>query len=279
MVVHRFVFLGSTHLYKHFLTHHGVRGVIRANVINIGGQNIQKVAQFDNSKGKTYREILDLAKQGKTPISIAFYNKNRNAIVNELLAYLPATSDLHGSFAPQGATFKEANSKYGSRYEGYHVSEDSQTGEKILFPMAKKLPDAKGNEITVADAKDSIVLVKLDIVNGKPTIEYDHDAKKNETLVSLNTSDLTCVAFPTKDGWYKLQNGIFVKSNSSDSNANYLHRADDANWNGFFVYGVVGEVDGGGLRGVLADDWLSHRFGVLAKETGAIAQRLLRLLK
>ena len=239
-----------------------------ANVINIGGQNIQKVAQFDNSKGKTYREILDLAKQGKTPISIAFYNKNRNAIVNELLAYLPATSDLHGSFAPQGATFKEANSKYGSRYEGYHVSEDSQTGEKILFPMAKKLPDAKGNEITVADAKDSIVLVKLDIVNGKPTIEYDHDAKKNETLVSLNTSDLTCVAFPTKDGWYELQNGIFVKSDSSNQNANHLSRADGVNWNGLFA---LGNCDLGYGRGVGADRLPSDRVGVLAKETGAIA--------
>ena len=240
-----------------------------ANVINIGGQNIQKVAQFDNSKGKTYREILDLAKQGKTPISIAFYNKNRNAIVNELLAYLPATSDLHGSFAPQGATFKEANSKYGSRYEGYHVSEDSQTGEKILFPMAKKLPDAKGNEITVADAKDSIVLVKLDIVNGKPTIEYDHDAKKNETLVSLNTSDLTCVAFPTKDGWYELQNGIFVKSDSSNQNANHLSRADGVNWNGLFALGDYGLGDYG--RVVVADHLPSSRVGVLAKETGAIA--------
>jgi len=207
-------------------------------------QNIQRIAPF-NGKGKNYREILDLAKEGKTPISVELYNENRNTIwqrkqrestTERLMNYLPAASDLHGSYAPQGATFKEANRKYGSRYDGYHVSEDSQTKEKILFPLAKKLPDESGREITVGNAKDRIILVRIKFVDGKPTIEYEYDAHRKETRLHLNTSDVSCVKFPTKEGSYEFKNGIFARSD--DSNANNLYRADGVSWNGFFSLGA-----------------------------------------
>ena len=213
--------------------------------------NMQKIAQFD--KGKAYKEILDLAKDGKFPISREFYNKNRQEIIDKFLAYLPCTSDLHGSFAPQGVSFRDANQKYRKRYEGYNVSKDSKTGEKILFPLAKELPDAKGNSVNVLDAKDHIILVKLESINGKPTIEYEHDKNKNETLLSLNSGNILCTPFPTNDGFYELQNNIFVKSDISNPNANYILRADGKNWNGLFAldcdfgYWVLGA----GLRPVL----------------------------
>ncbi len=206
--------------------------------INVGGKNSQKISG-QGKEGKTYREILDLARLGKTPISIEFYNDNKRAVVKELQTCLPMVSDLHGSYAPQGATFREANSRYAGRYDGYHVSEDSKTGERILFPLPKKLPDANGNEVAVADAKDSIILLRLGFSGGKPTIDYSYDAKMNETLVIPNTSDLVCVAFPTIDGWHTLKSGIFVKSGSSDKNANFLYRADYRNWNGLFAIGNI----------------------------------------
>ncbi len=240
---------------------------------SIGGRNLQKIAGR-GSEGKTYREILDLAKQGKIPISLEFYNSNRRAIVKEFSTCLPMVSDLHGSYAPQGATFKEANSGYAGRYEGYHVSEDLKTGERILFPLPKKLPDEKGNEVVVAQAKDSIIMLKLGIAGGKPTIEYSHDAAKNETLVILNTSDLTCVAFPTADGWHTLKGGIFVKSDSSDKNANYLYRANGRNWNGFFALGDYMNpyifIYNWNVR---ADCRPSYPVGLLAKEGGFAAPK------
>ena len=151
---------------------------------------------------------------------------------------MPVALNLHGSYAPKGITFAEANRQHGLRYDGYHVSEDLKTGEKILFPLAEKLPDASGKEIIVADAKDSIILVELNIVNGKPTIKYERNAKKNETLLHLDTTGITCVAFPLHDGWYELKNGIFVKSDGSNPNAIHLLRADSSNWNGFFAMGI-----------------------------------------
>lgn len=231
-------------------------------------QSIQKVAQFDNNKGKNYREILDLLKQGKVPISLEFYNKNRAGIERKLLAYLPAASNLHGSFAPQGVSFEDANKKYGNRYDGYHVSEDPSTGEKILFPLAKKLPDAKGNEVDVPKAKDSIVLVRLDSVDGKPTMEQGHDPKTKETLVQLNTDKIICVPFLTMDGWYELKNGNFEKSDASNPNANYVWRADGVNWNGVFALGNSG-VGNYGDRNLIADHGPSNRLGVLISADGA----------
>jgi len=223
--------------------------------------NMQKIAQFDNNKGKAYMEILDIAKMGKLPISREFYNKNRQEIRDKFFAYLPCASDLHGSFAPQGVSFRDANQKYGSRYEGYNVSEDSKTGEKILFPLAKELPDAKGNAINVLDAQNHVILVKLESINGKPTIEYEHDKNKNETLLSLNSGNILCTSFPTNGGYYELQNNIFVKSDSSNPNANYLYRVDGKNWNGLFALGF-----GYDDRVLVAGHLPSGRLGVLGKE-------------
>ena len=189
-----------------------------------------------------YRGILDLAKQGKIPFSVEFYNKHIGGV---RVFQLPAASNLHGSYAPRGATFGEANAKYGKLYEGYHVSEDYKTRERILFPLAKTLPDAKGNEITVATAKDRIILVKLGIADGKPTIEYEHDAKKRETLIHPMQSEITCVKYPSSYEWYEFKNGEFVESNKKNIEANFLYQANrgendndpGASWNGFFVFG------------------------------------------
>jgi len=209
----------------------------------------QGIPPYDSIGGKKYREILDLAKQGKIPISPEYFN---DKIIDKSRSIMhivpPLASNLHGSCAEAGKTFAEANAKYwskDSRYKGYHVSKDYKTGEKILFPLAKILPDENGNDIIVADAKDRIILVSLNFKDGEPTIEYEHDAKRKETWVLPEMGAITCVPYPDSYGWHEFKNGVFVKSDKANPNANYLYQANrsetdwvpEINWNGFFVFG------------------------------------------
>jgi hypothetical protein len=236
-------------------------------------KSIQKIVQFDNNRGKNYRELLDLLKQGICPISPESYNTDRHKIVRKLLSYLPAASDIHGSYAPQGVSFADANKQYGRRYDGYHVSEDPITREKILFPLAQKLPDAKGNEVDVLNEKDGIILVRLGSAGGKPSIEYEHDSKKNETRVHPNTDEVICVPFITSDGWNELKNGNFEKSDASNPSANYVWRANSMNWNGVFSLDNYYFGNHGG--DLVANHAPSSRLGVL----GIIEDGLAKLLE
>ena len=264
--------------------------------------------QDGNRAGKNYRGNLDTLKQGKVPIPLEFYNRTipgivrdvlayanavpdmsgpcrlqgvsfpeiskecekRYEIAREFLAYLPAASDIHGSYAPQGVSFSEAGKKYGKRYEGYHVSEGPISGEKILFPLPKKLPDAQGNEVNVLEARDRIILLNLDVADG-PSVDYEHNAKKNETLLHLN-GKLTCVPFPASNGWIEMKNGSFEKSDDSNPNAIYLWRANGASWNGIFLLGFDAGYDH--FRSLLANRGPSYLSGVLARDPGATAEQV-----
>jgi|GEM_PF-5305161 len=180
----------------------------------------------------------------------------------DMYRYLPVVSSLHGSYGKFGLTFRESNKDYWPKYDGYHVSDAMNgmnymdgspiyEGEKILFPLPKKLPDAQGKEIIVADAKDHIILANLEVETHSvqtrigpfrisrefrvPTIEYEYNRRKKLTIVHVNENNLKCVPFipyPSDDDYYELKNGSFVKS-PVPLMGFHISRLNE-NWNGFF---------------------------------------------
>ena len=261
-------------------------------IIPINNTAGHKVPQsYGKHQIKAYWAILHrLGKTGETPISLQSYNECKKEFYKDYKGAVsnyakesirgngrpdrqPFALSLHGSYVPLHETFIQANKKYwdeDARYKGYNVSIDMQTGEKVLFRLAEKLRDENGNEIAVADARDHIILTKIYSVNGKSSIAYERDTGRNETWVYPDPNYSTCVTFPTQDGWYELRNGIFVKSNISNPDANYLRRAYDANWNGIFAAGsdAAGYFD---IRNLMALHTPSYGLVMLVQETGAIA--------
>ncbi len=236
-----------------------------SNII-AGRPTIRKVARYEGNEGITHRGILDLAKQGTRLMPLDFYRENRAEIVRGFLDCFPLASDIHGSTAPINKTFREANQTYWPEYEGYHVSRDKRTGERILFPLPKTLPDADGKEISVWDAKNSIVLVRIGNVDGKPAIEYEYDGKKGETLLHLNTSEILCAPAPRTFEHYEWKDGVFVKSDSSNyENAYSMAMHEHKNWNGIAAIGggCIGHCFGIGMNLVFNYD-PSLPLGVLA---------------
>lgn len=226
-------------------------------------ENIQPIAKFSGTRGKNYREILDLLKQGKVLISAETYIGNKKEIFKTFREYLPTVAGIHCSYAPLGVSFSDANKKYGKHYEGYHVSEDAFTGEKILFPLAKKLLGKNGIEVDVFSAVDHIILVRLDSVDGKPAIEYEYSAKGKETRLYLN-ADQSIVRAPVNYHYVELKGGVFTESKSSNPKAYSIWRSKEENWNGI---AILGWCDPMSFQDdvFLINQQPSKRVGVLAK--------------
>ena len=235
-------------------------------------QNVQGIAT--RKAGMNYKEILDLVKQGKAPIGHVLYARSRESLYRKFSAYLPAASNIHGSYASPGVSFSEASKEYGARYRGYHVSEDKKTDEKILFPLAKTLLGPDGKETDVLQAKNCIILMNLVAADGTPANGYEYDKGKNETLITIGKNARQVIThFPSKTGWWVFSESGEFKAPAAgrhpyyDPDASLVVRAEGVNWNGIFFLGAepTGQID----RCLFAYLMPSDRAGVLATKIGA----------
>jgi hypothetical protein len=214
------------------------------SIVTIGGQKVRKIAQSDGDKGHTYGRIMrDFARKGQIPISIEFYNKNSHVI-----PYSPFRSNCHGSYAPQDVSFEAANAQYSEekkRYGDCHVSIDPETGKKVVVRLLRKTvlladaekPKSEWAEVGILQLVNHIISFELGKPGEKPNCEYEYDRKGKADVTTPVPEALMAAPFITKDGVYELKDGVWVKSNLSNPNANTVVRADGVNWNGLFALG------------------------------------------
>lgn len=239
---------GNSRIFKHFITHYGARGAfMTVQSTAVGSFKIGKIAKTINNEGRNYNQIVRLARKGEIPLGIGFFNQNKGTIGSreefgqfrsghsEFEQYLPLAVGDHYSYAPLGASFRDANRMYERRYDGYHVSEDLLFKLKVLFKLEEILPDENGQEVCVMDAVDRAISVRLGLAGGKPVIEGEYDWKERAIVVNADPKFCICAPFITENYWYELKNGVWVKSYASNPNANFVERANGVNWNGFFA--------------------------------------------
>ncbi|MEM4348715.1 MAG: hypothetical protein QXN37_04050 [Candidatus Anstonellaceae archaeon] len=233
---------------------------------NVGKIIIKEVATFDGNQGKEYRQIIDIASKGGRLLSLEEYVSNRAEIVKYFRKALPAASNMHCSYAPPDATFADAAHQYGSRYAGYHVSEDLRSGEKILFPLPSRI--WMNQQLVNPVSMTNIAIIIMLEMDGKPTLAYEYDPKRKETLIHINDINaIQIIAFPTESGWYRFTSVRgFEKASGPDSyRAFYLWRSN-RNWNGILSLGrIVRDFTYSG-ESIGADHRPSYHLGILTVE-------------
>ena len=175
--------------------------------------------------------------------------------------YFPAFTNLHISYVPPELSFQEASEQGQGKYLVAHY-DFGRLSARLILPEAAK--DESGKMISVKEARDSIIVVKLGIEDGKPTMEYNLDSGGKEYLITISPhAEVYCLPFPKKSGNYA-ENSLGIPTISPGPEFSgamaYLGRDDKYNMNTVLVCGKTDKK----IWGVYANfTWRSH-FAMLA---------------
>ncbi|MCX6769429.1 MAG: hypothetical protein NT051_01985 [Candidatus Micrarchaeota archaeon] len=184
-------------------------------------------------------------------------NSDSQHILLQFEKYFPAFTDLHVSYAPPGMSFREAseNGKLVSVY-----NHGSRTSSLVLPETAR---GKNGKLISVMDARDHIIIVKIELIDKTPSITYSLNSKETDYEIQFSKqAEVYCLPFPQSSGRY-IENflGIptFVAPAGYKGELSYLSREETATMNTVLVCSQNKEA-----WLVLANFTGMHHFGMLA---------------
>jgi len=175
--------------------------------------------------------------------------------------YFPAYSGLHVSYVPAGVSFKEASEGKDGKYlvSPYRLGDVNQ---RLALP--ESAIDERGRQVSVLEARDRVIVVKIAIVGGKPAVEYHLDASGKEYLILFSgKAEIYCLPWPAKSGMYSENRlGIpnIIPVPGSKKPLSYLAREGMFNMSTILVGGMKDNK----IWGVFANHMGTSHFGLLA---------------